>query len=62
MVWLIISMILFLAFIAFGIMVVVSHYLDWNSFDTFLLAWVISIFTSVVYNVVWLVFEMMKCQ
>ena len=62
MVWLIISMILFLAFIAFGIMVVVSHYLDWNSFDTFLLAWGISIFTSVVYNVVWLVFEMMKCQ
>lgn len=62
MAWLIISMVLLLMVISFGIMVVVSHCLDWNSFDEFLLAWGISIFTSVIYNIVWLVFEMMKSQ
>lgn len=62
MAWFIISMILLLMVAFLGIMVVISHCLDWNSFDAFLLAWGMSIFTSVVYNIVWVVFEMMKSQ
>lgn len=62
MAWLIISMILLFMFVFLGIMVLISDHLDWNSFDTFLLAWGISMFISVFYNIVWAVFEMMKSQ
>lgn len=62
MAWLIISMVLLFMAISFAIMVVISDYLDWDSFDTFLFAFGISIFTSFVYNIVWLAFEMMKSQ